>query len=324
LPRWWAGARKLAGPTLHRLSMALGLLWMGCSVASAWQAADKNDDEQAAAAAPQLRLEAGGPTAFVTSLAFSPASDTLLIGGWDKLVDVWRAAPQGDRRWQRDAAGAFRIPIGPETWGAINAVAISPDGEQLAVGGKALARGVGDWQHPGWLVPTLGLVEEGLDRGTIYVFDVRTRQVRQLRGHRGVIWALAYVSPGRDRPRCLVSAAAEPDPADSSKSWMVVRVWNAAGGDCLVVWRWAEGDRRGGCDGRAAHAGPGRIRQSRKARLPVLSVQCPDGTPVLRRRRPLQSHPRLLGGWPSQAVDCQPGRPRKAILQRDPDRRQHE
>ncbi|HVA51297.1 MAG TPA: hypothetical protein VNH11_33455 [Pirellulales bacterium] len=215
--------------------MALGLLLMGCSVASAWQAADKNDDEQAAAAAPQLRLEAGGPTAFVTSLVFSPASDTLLIGGWDKLVDVWRAAPQGDRRWQRDAAGAFRIPIGPETWGAINAVAISPDGEQLAVGGKALARGVGDWQHPGWLVPTLGLVEEGLDRGTIYVFDVRTRQVRQLRGHRGVIWALAYVSPGRDRPRCLVSAAAEPGPADSSKSWMVVRVWNADDGRHLAA-----------------------------------------------------------------------------------------
>ena len=36
--------------------------------------------------APVLRLEAGGPTSFVTSLAFSPDGQLLYAAGWDKVV----------------------------------------------------------------------------------------------------------------------------------------------------------------------------------------------------------------------------------------------
>src|SRR5439155_26954699 len=44
---------------------------------------------------PLLRLEAGGPTSYVTALAFSPDGKLLYAGGWDKVVRVWRLGGQG-------------------------------------------------------------------------------------------------------------------------------------------------------------------------------------------------------------------------------------
>src|SRR5437870_4927716 len=38
---------------------------------------------------PLFRLEAEGPTSFVTALAFSPDGGTLYAAGWDKVVRVW-------------------------------------------------------------------------------------------------------------------------------------------------------------------------------------------------------------------------------------------
>src|SRR5438105_9042256 len=38
---------------------------------------------------PVLRLEAGGPTSFVTSLVFSPDGRRLYAAGFDKVVRVW-------------------------------------------------------------------------------------------------------------------------------------------------------------------------------------------------------------------------------------------
>src|SRR5882724_675120 len=38
---------------------------------------------------PLVRLEAGGPTSFVTALTFSPDGKLLYAGGLDKVVRVW-------------------------------------------------------------------------------------------------------------------------------------------------------------------------------------------------------------------------------------------
>src|SRR5436309_3021316 len=74
---------------------------------------------------PLLRLEAGGPTSFVTSLVFSPDGRRLYAAGFDKVVRVWTLNAKTGQ-FELDRA-SYRIPIGPGSDGAINAVALSPD-----------------------------------------------------------------------------------------------------------------------------------------------------------------------------------------------------
>ena len=72
-----------------------------------------------------------------------------------------RCTPPGSTRWC--ASGnreddkkpgwtlkrSFRVPIGPGVSGAINALALSPDGRWLAVGGRSVMRGEADFQPAG-------------------------------------------------------------------------------------------------------------------------------------------------------------------------------
>ena len=53
---------------------------------------------------PVLRVEAGGPTSLVTSLAFGPDDRTLYAGGFDKVVRVWDRGP---------GAKPFRYSLNP-------------------------------------------------------------------------------------------------------------------------------------------------------------------------------------------------------------------
>lgn len=197
-------------------------------------AADPAVEGPAVDLTPQLRLEAGGPTAYVTSLVFNPAADVLYTAGWNKVVESWLPDPRQPGRWRRDAAGTFRVPIGPGLFGAINAVAVSPDGGQLAVAGRGLFRGAIDAGHHGWVLPSAGVFTDEmlLDSGTIYLFDTRTHAARPLRGHRGAVVALAYAArkPGEDS--CLISAASEPAETPGTRD-LVVRAWNLRTGEQL-------------------------------------------------------------------------------------------
>jgi WD40 repeat protein len=185
---------------------------------------------------PQLRLDAGGPTAFVTSLAFSPDGATLYSAGWNKVVDAWIDDPKRPGRLLRDPAGTFRVPIGPGPQGSINAIAVSPDGGQLAVAGFGLVPGAGDWKHVGWILPNAGGLTPAmrLDRGTIYLFDTATRAVRQLRKHTVPVLALTFAQPQRGQSRsCLVSVAGG-DHADGAWS-LDVYAWDTIGADVPIA-----------------------------------------------------------------------------------------
>ncbi len=200
--RWWNLICLVAG--------AIGL-WSGSSAFAA-------DDGE-----PLLRLEAGGPTSYVTALAFSPDGKTLYAGSWDKTVRVWRLNAQGE--FQLNPA-AWRVPIGPGLDGAINAVAVSSDGRWLAAAGKAIVQGAADFRNPGRVLPTVGGMtdEMRLDEGTIYVFDTNNRTTYTLRGHRGEVRALAFAPSSADEPM-LVSAARE---WQSSTAAFIgaARLWN--------------------------------------------------------------------------------------------------
>src|SRR5262245_5078095 len=71
---------------------------------------------------PLLRVEAGGPMAFVTTLAFSPDGTRLYAAGFDKVVRVWVRGKGGTFQ---PSPTAYRVPLGPGTDGTINAIDVS-------------------------------------------------------------------------------------------------------------------------------------------------------------------------------------------------------
>src|SRR5439155_451301 len=130
---------------------------------------------------------------------------TLYAAGWDKVVRVWKRDESGEFVPQRTS---YRVPIGPGQRGAINTLALSPDGRWLAVGGLGVFRGQAGFRLPGLVVPSAALTSEmRQDEGTVYVFaTAKPGAARALRGHRGPVLALAFVAQGPGRPPALVSA----------------------------------------------------------------------------------------------------------------------
>ncbi len=205
--------------------MLLAAMMMG-------QAQDKPADtekENAAKAAPLpiLRLDADGPVSRITSLVFSPDGKTLYAGGLDKMVYAWTMNAQG--QFQFAPGKSLRIPIGPDISGSINAMALTSDGRYLAVGGQAVGRRFTGFREGGLIFPASAKsVQDRLDTGTIYVFDLSDPaqpKLIHLRGHLGTVILLAFAPSAKNQPPVLVSAAEEYNPATGNQRG-AVRVWN--------------------------------------------------------------------------------------------------
>lgn len=194
---------------------------------------------------PFLRIEAGGPSSFVTSLAFRPDGKTLYEAGFDKIVRVWKLDEE-QKTFVLDAGASYRIPIGPGLeGGVINAVALSPDGEWLAVAGLGLVREAAGFREPGKVVPLSAMSREMWeDRGMIYVFNTTKPDVRLLRGHMGPVLSLAFVSDPAASAQAgkashspvLISAAREWDRNKSVYNGSV-RLWSIAKDRVLELGR---------------------------------------------------------------------------------------
>ncbi|HEX5272166.1 MAG TPA: hypothetical protein VFW33_16835, partial [Gemmataceae bacterium] len=176
---------------------------------------------------PVLRLEGGGPTALVTSLAFSPDGKTLYAAGFDKVVRVWALEPG---KGFALSSTSYRVPIAAGADGVINAIAVSADGTWLAAAGQGAKRGAGSFRETGLVVSRSAMpLEMRRDEGTIYVFNTRTGAVRTLRGHEGPVLSLAFdTATGKGGP-FLASAAKEPG-AKVDTSQTVVRLWDLGKG----------------------------------------------------------------------------------------------
>lgn len=182
--------------------------------------------------APVLVIDSGGPAGSVTGVAFGPGGRTLYAGGFDKVVRTWSL--RNDGNGYEPTATSYRVPIGPGSAGAVNALAVSPDGRWLAVAGKGLMRGTAGFSEVGIVVEREGRLTPAmrLDEGTIYVFDTRDGKFAgALRGHTGPVLALTFVSGPRPKiaPSLLVSASREwVQGKNGGKQVGGLRLWNVA------------------------------------------------------------------------------------------------
>jgi WD40 repeat protein len=120
---------------------------------------------------PLLRLDPEGHVAAINGIDLDAQGRWLVSGAHDKTIKVWRLADGALER-------TLRVPQGPGDLGKVYAVAISPDGAQVAAGG--------------W---TGGNVS---GQQTIYIFDRATGALQhRIGGLLNVIHHLAYAPDGK-------------------------------------------------------------------------------------------------------------------------------
>jgi WD40 repeat protein len=121
-------------------------------------------------ASPILRIDTGRHTAFIHALALDESQGRLYSASEDKTVRVWRLT---DGR----LLDTFRVPVGLGSDGQLFALALSPDGKTLAVGGWTC------WESEG--------------RACIYLLDAQSGEIRsRVRGLPEVIASLRFSPDG--------------------------------------------------------------------------------------------------------------------------------
>jgi WD40 repeat protein len=136
---------------------------------------------------PGLKL--AEPSDWILALAFSPDGKHLAAGGYDKVVRVWDVAA-GKKLLDIPARPPPPANAPPEPAGAVGALAFSPDGKELAIGGS--------------------------DARVHIVNPADGKLLRTLTGHESSITALTYHPSGT----VLLSAARD----------HTIRLWTAANG----------------------------------------------------------------------------------------------
>jgi WD40 repeat protein len=189
------------------------------------------------AGAPQLMLDTGGHMASVVDVAITPDGKQFVTASNDKTVRVWDIETGKTVRMIRGEAG-------PGNWGTIYAMALSPDGRWLAIGGLlhdidksiataiklydfasgsqvALLKGHDNVVHALAFSPDGARLISGNADKTAIIWDLTTRKALvQLSGHEGRINAVAFSNDGK---RAVTGSQDE-----------TLRLWNASDGKLIA------------------------------------------------------------------------------------------
>jgi outer membrane protein assembly factor BamB len=120
---------------------------------------------------PVLVVDPGMHTAAIMAVGVDAAGRLAVTGSIDKTVRVWSLA---DGKLLR----TIRMPAGPDNFGKINAVAISPDGELIAAGG-----------YTKWTATT--------PEDLVYLFETSTGKMTKQISNAATAQSLAFSQDGR-------------------------------------------------------------------------------------------------------------------------------
>ncbi len=178
---------------------------------------------------PILRIETGGHSSLVTSLAWHPNGRELWSAGMDKIVRVWKLTNDG--KFVGKSEESIRVPIGPGPRGQIDCIAFSSDGRWLAIGGYAnLSYGAASFRDPGVHAPSTSV--QLLEMGAIYLLDRTDNSFRRFEGHKGIVRSLVFVRAA-DGSEQLISAGDQlsaGDQSDEKGNKGSLRIWDVATG----------------------------------------------------------------------------------------------